>query len=82
MEHAENQAPTWQLFWAKTSSRMDKNRVYHPLLCHMLDVAAVAALVWDNCITPMLRKRIECSLGIDARTQIVFFCRSARYWES
>jgi len=39
----------------------------------MLDVAAVAALVWDNCITPMLRKRIECSLGIDARTQIVFF---------
>ena len=45
---------------------------YHPLLHHMLDVAAVAGLVWDHCLSPQLRKRLECSPGTDARTQIVF----------
>jgi len=38
----------------------------------MLDVAAVASLVWDRCLSPKLCARLECSLGNDPRTQIVF----------
>ena len=56
--------------WGKTD-REDPSR-YHPLLFHMLDVAAVAGFVWDHCLTPQLRKRLECSLGPDACTRVVF----------
>jgi CRISPR-associated endonuclease/helicase Cas3 len=38
----------------------------------MLDVAAVAGLVWDHCLDREFRKRLDRSLGGDARTQIVF----------
>jgi CRISPR-associated endonuclease/helicase Cas3 len=38
----------------------------------MLDVAAVAGLVWDSCLDREFRKRLECSLGSDARTEIAF----------
>jgi CRISPR-associated endonuclease/helicase Cas3 len=38
----------------------------------MLDVAAVASLVWDHCLAQEFRKRLECSLGSDARTLVVF----------
>jgi CRISPR-associated endonuclease/helicase Cas3 len=66
----------WPLLWAKTprdkSNRRSADGRYHPLLYHMLDVAAVAGLVWDQCLFPQLRKRLESSLGADARAQIVF----------
>lgn len=39
----------------------------------MLDVAAVAGLVWDHCLGPHLRKRIECSLNTEARAQLAFW---------
>lgn len=62
--------------WGKAtwggSNRRSKKLYYHPLLLHMLDVAAVAGLVWDNCITPNFRKRLEGSLGIEARVQVIF----------
>ncbi len=71
-----NQNPLQPQLWAKTDrNRTNQRRAdcrYHPLLYHMLDVAAVAGLVWDHCLVPALRKRLECSLGIDARTEIVF----------
>jgi CRISPR-associated endonuclease/helicase Cas3 len=38
----------------------------------MFDVAAVAGFVWDHCLGQGSRKRLECSLGSDARTEIVF----------
>jgi CRISPR-associated endonuclease/helicase Cas3 len=38
----------------------------------MLDVAAVAGLVWDHCLIPQIRKRLEGSLGTDVRARIVF----------
>ena len=71
-----SQNPQWLQLWAKTNRDWTNQRCadcrYHPLLCHMLDVAAVAGLVWDQCLNPQLRKRLECSPGTDARTQIVF----------
>jgi len=59
-----------RLLWGKTD-RSDPTRC-HPLLYHMLDVAAVGGLVWDQCLAPPLRKKLECSLGADARAQVVF----------
>lgn len=68
--------PLQPLLWAKTNrDRRNQRRAhcrYQPLLYHMLDVAAVARLVWDHCLIPQLRTRLECSVGIDARTEIVF----------
>jgi len=57
--------------WAKTGQG-DTDCHYHPLLYHMLDVAAVAGLVWDYYLAPQLRKRLGDALGTDARTQVVF----------
>ena len=40
--------------WGKTPRDRWNQRCadgrYHPLLYHMLDVAAVAGLVWDHCL--------------------------------
>ena len=65
----------WAQLWAKTkwvrSNQSPTDCRYHPLLYHMLDVAAVAGLVLDHWLMPQLRERLECSLGIPARTKIV-----------
>lgn len=66
--------PDYLRLWAKTDK--DKKRLYHPLLCHMLDVAAVAELVWDCCLSQVLQKRLECSLGADARSKVMFLAGS------
>lgn len=68
--------PQWLYLWAKTDRDWTNQSFadcrYHPLIYHMLDVAAVAGLVWDHCLGPTLRKRFECSLVIESRNQIVF----------
>jgi CRISPR-associated endonuclease Cas3-HD len=68
--------PMWLQWWGKTPREKPNQRCedgrYHPLLYHMLDVAAVAGLVWDQCLIPQLRERLECSLGGEARGEIVF----------
>ncbi|MBM4026285.1 MAG: CRISPR-associated helicase Cas3' [Planctomycetes bacterium] len=62
----------WQRLWAKTSEDGNESR-YHPLLCHMLDVAAVAGLVWDHHLTAGLRERLTSALGVpDARTHVLY----------
>ncbi|MGO9274067.1 MAG: CRISPR-associated helicase Cas3' [Terriglobia bacterium] len=71
-----SQIQQWLKLWAKTSQDWTKqggaSSRYHPLLYHMLDVAAVAGLAWDHCLGAKFRERLECSFGSDARTQIVF----------
>jgi len=60
------------LLWAKTGQGDGDDR-YHPLLCHMLDVAAVAGLVWDHNLSARLRQRLECALAVeDARSLLLF----------
>ncbi|MBN2054919.1 CRISPR-associated helicase Cas3' [bacterium] len=67
--------PTLTL-WGKTNDyrRISdrKEARYHPLLFHMLDVAAVAGLVWDHCLSSPLIERIARSLGPCARYLLVF----------
>jgi CRISPR-associated endonuclease/helicase Cas3 len=73
---SSSQLSQWPQLWAKTSQDWTNGtsapRHYHPLLYHMLDVAAVAGLVWDHCLGPEVRNRLDYSLGSEARTHIVF----------
>ncbi|MGE5594755.1 MAG: CRISPR-associated endonuclease Cas3'', partial [Hyphomicrobiales bacterium] len=36
---------------------------FHPLICHMLDVAAVAEQIWDNVLPPVTRGRVANAFG-------------------
>lgn len=47
--------------WAKTVKADD--RAYHPLLFHMLDVAAVAAVMWDEWMPWPVKERIAAAFG-------------------
>ncbi len=53
----ENSA--WTQLWGKTC----QDAAYHPLICHMFDVAAVAGQLWDDHLGAALRGRLERSLG-------------------
>jgi len=70
------ESPLWSHLWAKASPngahQSHKTLRYHPLMCHMLDVAAVASLVWDHCLSARMRSRLETGLGWDARALTVF----------
>lgn len=52
-------------FWAKLPRKKDEYppTKFHPLLCHMLDVGAVALVLWENVLTQKTRARIATSLG-------------------
>jgi len=63
------QMPPHLRFWAKTG---EQNK-YHPLLLHLLDVAAVAGRIWGDCLTSCIRNRIQKGLRVsDARSAFMF----------
>ena len=64
------------LLWGKTPEKTrqgDQKNLYHPLLFHMLDVAAVAGLLWDNSFPAVIKNQLEASLGETAREILIFF---------
>lgn len=52
-------------FWAKTSHD-DKRypNAYHPLLCHMIDVAVVTHVMWDEVLSQAAKGRVTKALGL------------------
>jgi CRISPR-associated endonuclease/helicase Cas3 len=52
-----DQRPCHSLLWAKA----DRTGQYHPLICHLIDVAQVAGALWDNVLTDSIRRHF-CSL--------------------
>lgn len=60
------------IFWAKTShDRNDPSlqTAYHPLICHLIDVAVVTRNIWDGVLPIATRNRINCAFGLrDARS--------------
>jgi CRISPR-associated endonuclease/helicase Cas3 len=53
------------LFWAKTTH--DKEHwphAYHPLLCHMIDVAVVTLIMWEKVLPEAAKKHIARALGL------------------
>src|SRR5207249_4468273 len=53
------------IFWAKTTHDKDQfPNAYHPLLCHMIDVAVVALMMWEEVLPKAAKKRIARALGL------------------
>lgn len=50
-------------FWGKLG-RGAVSQGFHPLICHMVDVAAVAREMWDAALSPAARRAITADLGI------------------
>ncbi len=53
-----------QRFWAKTSSDSAQPRAFHPLLCHMIDVAMVTASLWNHVLSEATKQALSNSLGL------------------
>ncbi|MGH2966463.1 MAG: CRISPR-associated helicase Cas3' [Solirubrobacterales bacterium] len=49
----------------KTGSSADGAATHHPLVCHLLDTAAVAERLWDEVVPEAVRARIANGLGLD-----------------
>lgn len=50
--------------WAKLP-REAARLTYHPLLCHLLDVACVVEALWDLALTAAVRRQFAAGLGLD-----------------
>lgn len=51
-------------FWAKTTHNKDKfPNAYHPLICHLIDVAVVTKKIWDDVLPRATKERIARSFG-------------------
>ncbi|MBI5948771.1 MAG: CRISPR-associated helicase Cas3' [Chloroflexi bacterium] len=64
---------------------------YHPLACHMADVAAVALALWDECLPTAIRHELAAGLGLpqdDARQWVAFLAglhdlgKASRPWQA
>lgn len=64
----------WRL-WAKWPRSKD-DRSYHPVLCHMVDVASVTRLMWTCALTPRQRAHIAIELGVSEQDAEVW----AAFW--
>src|SRR5438132_2016283 len=55
-------------FWAKTTH--DKNdkglqNAYHPLICHLIDVANTAKAIWDQVLPKITKERLARSFCLE-----------------
>jgi CRISPR-associated endonuclease/helicase Cas3 len=56
------------LFWAKTTDdKIDPKRenAFHPLICHLIDVAMTARTIWENVLTETQKKRLAKPFGLE-----------------
>ncbi len=54
-------------FWAKTSHDKDNPQLkdaFHPLICHLIDVAAVAAAMWEKVLPIVTKQRLAGPFGL------------------
>jgi len=59
--------------WAKTATKgkwgvtlREGEPSWHPLICHMVDVAMVALRLWQYIIPPVVKEQMQASLGLDS----------------
>jgi hypothetical protein len=55
------------VFWAKLGKETWPEK-YHPVICHLIDVAAVTANLWDQVIRTRLRQWVSDRLGLDEQS--------------
>lgn len=70
-------APDWEAMmhpgiWAKTAAGgrwgttlKPGEAAWHPLICHMIDVAMVALRLWQYLVPPIVKEQMQASLGVD-----------------
>lgn len=52
--------------WAKKAKSTDPDPTdFHPVICHLLDVGAVAEQMWAQCLPPSARRWFARQLGLD-----------------
>ncbi|MDQ3635240.1 MAG: CRISPR-associated helicase Cas3' [Acidobacteriota bacterium] len=53
-------------FWAKTTHEKNEYpNAYHPLICHLIDVAAVIQEIWKRVLSDAEKSRIAKALGLE-----------------
>jgi CRISPR-associated endonuclease/helicase Cas3 len=53
-------------FWAKTShDPKDHPNAFHPLICHLIDVACVALVMWNRVLPLVTKRRLAKPFGLD-----------------
>jgi len=64
-------------FWAKTGQgnfRESGQPIYHPVICHLADTAAVAMEIVRTYLSPIARQRLANGLGLPDDESLVRFC--------
>lgn len=62
-------------FWAKTGAgqmREDGSPIYHPVICHLADTAAVAMEILRTHLSVIARERLSTGLGLEEESMIRF----------
>lgn len=62
-------------FWAKLPHEKTDTKKFHPLICHMLDVAAATSEIWQQTLSANARQSIAKAFGLNldqAKTWIMF----------
>ncbi len=58
-------------FWAKTSQTSEKS--FHPLICHLIDVAVVTQKIWQDVLPNATKRRINKAFGVENPESLVAF---------
>lgn len=64
-------------FWGKAGrAKRDERTIPHPLVCHLIDTAVVAELLFDVIVGPVCRAELELAFGPvgDCRSWTAFMC--------
>lgn len=74
MEGQEHSLADPKLFWAKSVRGTHDLATFHPLICHMIDVAMVARAMWGAVMSPLTRSRIASALEVGEDTARAWVC--------
>src|SRR6266446_5968787 len=69
-------SPLYFTFWAKLGSAIWPDE-YHPVVCHLIDVATVTSQLWDRVIRSRNRQWVSERLGVEEKAcgrWLAFWC--------
>ncbi|MBI2873168.1 MAG: hypothetical protein HYY00_08295 [Chloroflexi bacterium] len=55
------------VLWAKLEKQPNPPPDYHPLICHLLDVACVTRALWNTALSPAGKARLSSALGLSTQ---------------
>jgi CRISPR-associated endonuclease/helicase Cas3 len=55
------------LLWAKLDRHPNSPPDYHPLICHLIDSASVAFVLWNMALPPAMKARLASALGLSGQ---------------